>query len=745
MREFLKRLFGRSADAPPASAALVPPDRRSRPLTDHDPPRGQVPMASRHTGDAAVQRYFELGIIIERAKADGDFPCAVRAARDTYPLMPAVVRQMKKEYGSFDLRTSHAVHTASTLMAVMGDREGIQELRSALTAMRELRDWLPAAEDAEADAVSVDVIVAAVAAKPGLRQSELKKCAGVKDGRRLSTLATWLEKGKRLQRVKEGSTYLLYPWGYRLAAPSSNAAADAATTFTTNSAVVPAFRRSRARAAVHARPLTLKNLPYVRLPKAPQAWAERHQEQAEGILVTAAEEKAQATTAKQLRSALPHFVVSGKGWVLTREEALPPTERPDRAFRQVFPTAGSTLWLDPKGRRAEFPTAPAIALTTDRAGAKLAECGLAHDVYRADVNGDGSGVLFLSREGVLHGYTERLEALVLERVADLPEYAAQANRFGIQLHELKNHTRCVALSTDRSRYLVTIVDEAWCYDTKSGEPLWGLRFPTKEDWTEVAAQRSERVGTTTEINTALELMELRLPVSPEVITHQYRALAMRWHPDRNPQDPDATRKFQELSAAMELLSGADLSKLSGRELERVSYEQMLHQSSVTLGGGRMATLSVTLQVGGAFGADWIYAANFARTGHGVFLAGYSGRIVEVDASGIPRRIYDIGAVPRHVAETPSHRYILTDTRLYVLCQDSLDALVDVFEQGHLIVGDTGFGFLGPKRFQWFSSTGRLLGLVETRDPIRRTYSGPAGLVVETRMHRAVIHGAPSWW
>jgi hypothetical protein len=702
-------------------------------------------MASGHTGDAAVHRYFELAAIIERAKSDGDFLSAIRAARDTYPLMSAVVRQMKKEYGRFDLSASNAVHTAGTLMAVMGDREGIQELRNALNATRELRDWLPIVDDAEADAVSVDQIVAAVAAKPGLRQSELKNCITAKDGRRISTLAAWLEKGKRLQRVKEGSTYLLYPSGYRLAAPSSDAAADAATTFTTNAAVVPAFRRSRPRSAARARPLTLKNLPYVRLPKAPQAWAGRHEEQAEVIVEAGADVKNQAADTKQSRSALPHFVVSGNGWVLASEEALPPTERPDPAFRQVFPTAGSTLWLDPKGRRAEFPTAPSIALTTDRAGAKLAERGLAYDVYRADVNGDGSGVLFLSREGVLHGYTERLEALLLERVVDMPEYAAQANRFGILPHELKNHTRCVALSTDRSRYLVTIVDEAWCCDTKSGEPLWGLRFPEKEGWTEVAAQRSERVGTTAEINTALQLMELRLPVSPEVITHQYRALAMRWHPDRNPQDPDATRKFQELSAAMELLTGADLSLLSGPQVEQVSYERVLYQSSITLADGRTTTLSATMRMGGAFGADWIYAANLARTGHGSFLAGYSGNVVEVDASGIPLRVYDIGAVPRHVAETPSHRYILTDTRLYVLRQDSLDAVVDVFEQGSLIVGDTGFGLLEPKRFQWFTPTGRLLGLVETRDPIRRTYSGRAGLVVETRMHRAVINGAPSWW
>jgi hypothetical protein len=701
-------------------------------------------MASGHTGDAAVRRYFELAVIIERAKADGDFPRAIRAARDTYPLMPAVVRQMKKEYGSFDLSVSRAVHTASTLMAVMGDREGIQELRNALTEARELRDWLPVAEDAEADAVLVDQIMAAVAAKPGFSQSELKNCITAKDGRRISILAASLEKGKRLQRVKEGATYSLFPSGYRLATPSSGAAEDATRVVTANSAVVPPFRRSRPRAVAHARPLTLKNLPYVRLPKAPHTWAERRQNQTAAVAETAADAKAQIASAKQSRSALPHFVVSGNDWVLANEEALSPGERPDPAFKQVFPTAGSTLWLDPKGRRTEFPTAPAIALTTDRAGAKVAERGLAYDIYRADVNSDGSGMLFLSREGVLHGYTERLEALMLERVVDMPEYAAQATRFGIQPHELKNHTRCVALSTDRSRYLVTIVDEAWCYDAQSGEPLWGLRFPAKEGWTEIAADRSERVGTSAEINAALQLMELGLPVSPEAITHQYRALALRWHPDRNPQDPDATRKLQNLNAAMELLSGTDLSRLSGGEIERVSYEQILRKSSVTTADGGTVTVTISMQ-GRSIGADWIYAANFARAGSGAFLAGYSGRVVEVDASGIPHRVYDIGAVPRHIAETPTHRYILTDTRLYVLRQDSLEALVDVFEQGSLIVGDTGFGLLEPKRFQWFTPTGQRLGLVETRDPIRRTYSGPAGLVVETRTERAIISGAQSWW
>jgi len=275
--------------------------------------------------------------------------------------------------------------------------------------------------------------------------------------------------------------------------------------------------------------------------------------------------------------------------------------------------------------------------------------------------------------------------------------------------------------------------------------LWGLRFPTKEGWTEIAAERSERVGASAEVSDALRLMGLTLPVSPEAITHQYRALAMRWHPDRNPQDPESTRKFQGLGAAMELLTGVDLSRLSGTEIERVAYQQMLHNSSITLPDGTRVTMSIALQVGSAFGADWIYAANFAHGGYSTFLAGYSGRVIEVDPSGIPLRVYDIGAVPRHVADTPAHRYILTDTRLYVLCQDQLVALVDVLDKGKLIMGDRGFGLLQPKQFQWFSHTGQLLGEVKTRHPIRRTYFGPEGLVVETRTHRGIITGAPSWW
>lgn len=737
MFNFLKRLFGESS-AP--SGFGIPRDVQ-RPLSVPPSPSharsGRASKAGGLTGRAAVNRYFELSNTIVSAKSRGDFRAAVRAARQTYPLMPAVVRQMKSEFGGFDIATSHAVHTAGTLMAVIGDREGIQELRAALQSTTELRVWLSSADEAESDADLVDKIVSAVNAKPGVKQKDLKtEIEG--DGRRLSILASWLEKGGRIQRVSQGNSYLLYAKGYRIASPKEEVSTpDIAPQI---QAIVPPVHSRRAnRPASNARTLDFKNLAYIRLPKAPNAWEERAKAQNASAADT---DEATETSPK---SKLPRFQVSGNGWAIQSESPLPPAERPNTAYRETFHTSGSTVWIDPSGKRTDFPTSPAVVLTTGRDGARLGEQGLAFDIYRSDVNGDGSGMLFLSREGVLHGYTNTVEPILLENLAEIPEYAEQAKRFGIDPLSLKNHVRCVCLSQDRKQFLVTIVDEAWRYDTETGRPLWGYRFPSKEGWTEIAAERSERAGASSDVVAALRLMELELPVTPENITRQYRALAMRWHPDRNPKDPSATKKFQELGAAMELLTGVDLSRLSGNEVERVVYQQILHQSKVQIQPGLNVTISMTLQVGGAFAADWIYAASFADEVNTTYLAGYSGRVLEVNPNGVPVRIYDIGAVPRQITKTASHLFILTYTRLYILRENELVALIDVLDQGKLIVGGNGFGLFRAKCFQWYSNSGELLGEITTRDPIRKIYWTDQNMIVETRTHRGVVSGSQQWW
>ena len=48
------------------------------------------------------------------------------------------------------------------------------------------------------------------------------------------------------------------------------------------------------------------------------------------------------------------------------------------------------------------------------------------------------------------------------------------------------------------------------------------------------------------------------------IKKAYRKLAKERHPDRNPDDPNANEKFQELSAAYDVLSDDDKRKLFDR-------------------------------------------------------------------------------------------------------------------------------------------------------------------------------------
>lgn len=767
MTSFFKRLLGLTDDSPRADSPSTSSSARPAPPTPRMQATARGGGEEGETGGDLVNRYFELSGEIEMGKRDRDYARAIRAARATYPILPAVVRQWKREYGRFDINTSHAVHTAPKLMAVMEDRDGIRELRTVLESMKELRDWLPSAEEAEADVEVVPQIVALVQSEPGILQSSLKsRLAGGADadaGSAASNLAAWLEKAGRIQRVKKGSSYQLYPAGYRIPTarpPSSSSSSSSrgssssptseSSTLSSSSTSSSSFsssllaptrppRARSPRSAAKARLLDVDGLPIVRLPRAPLQWEEREQRQADAPRTASKTTKATSG---------PKFEVQGVGWALAAEEKLAPSDRPDPAYKDVFPTGRYTHWLDAKGKREGFEYAASVLRVTNREGKVVAERGLAHDVYRSDINADGTGILFLSREGTLHGYTETVDRFIEESLADLPEYRAQADRFGIAPRELKNHTRTVAVSSDRTRYLVTIVDEAWCLDTATGEVVWGFRMPSKQGWTRVVAERSERTGTSIEVEAALRLMELELPVTPDDITKQYRVLAMRRHPDRNPGDPKATARFQELGAAMELLTGSDLSALSGQEVERVTYEQVLSTSRVSMPDGRGGAVdmefTISMGVSESFASDWIYAANLGKDGR-AFLAAYSGKVVMVSPRGIPERVYDIGSVPRHIADAGEHLYILTDTRLYVLAGDRLEALVDVHGASDVVVGDRGFALLEPKAVTWYTPEGRRVGSVETKDPLRRVLSTSAGLVVETRQHRACIIGAPSWW
>lgn len=695
MFRFIRRLLGQNADSESRHSSANKLIVQS--------PSGQ-------RGRRATDAYFENMARIQGAIAAQAFGEAARCVRESLRYIPDWVRENVHEYGSFDILTIPALQQGGTMLALVGDDEGLDRMREIVTSTPELERWRTEVEQHLSDRVLFEAILAVVIENPNCLQTDVKTLTGMADGHRIGTLISYLEKARKLVRVKEGRTYRLLP-------PGSPDVPEPPP-----KRIVASHRPDRKPPPL--REIDISSLDYVPLPRAPLHWEE-------------------AQIARE-RAAVPEppepFEIRDAGWKIVAVEKIPTTERPDTAFRQMYPTESGLVMIDDLGRAEGLGQIDAAALRYDREGKLAAKKGLHHGVYRVGIHPLGHGLIAMSRDCVVHAYDDYLDPILETALTQAPEIVALRKRFEIADKQLKNHIRCVALSETASRYLFTAVDEAWCVD-KSGNGLWGAKLPFKEGWTRVASP-SRGFGTSVEVNHALALMDLSLPLTPEELKRRYRALAKQWHPDFNPGDTEANQKMTSLTAAAELLTGVE-----GAAIPRytgAAFVREMHRTEVKA-AGVILTMTIGMQVGELHAADWIYATCFAAKSESVYLAGYSGRIVLVDKNGKAVRAYDIGSVPRRIVDTGDYLYLLTDTRLYVLRDDALHALIDTFDGGDLIVAQTGFGLLETKRLRWFREDGRYLGSIVSKDPIRRVYSAGDRTVVETRLRRVVVAGVPRWW
>jgi hypothetical protein len=203
------------------------------------------------------------------------------------------------------------------------------------------------------------------------------------------------------------------------------------------------------------RELDLTSMPYVPLPRAPLRW-----------------EEARSRGAQQVPQAQDSFEVRDAQWRLTGVEKLPTAERPDPAFRRLYPVDCGLLMIDDLGKAKGLGPIQAAALRYDRNGRLAAKAGFRRGLYRSGVHPMGRGLVAMSADCVLHAYGEDLQPLFETALADAPEIQPLYRRFDICEERLKNHIRCVALSRDHQRYLFTAVDEAWCVG-RQGQTIWG--------------------------------------------------------------------------------------------------------------------------------------------------------------------------------------------------------------------------------------------------------------------------------
>lgn len=655
-------------------------------------------------------QYFESMAKMQSAIAANDFRTAASLVVVNLSYIRGWVEETSRQYGAFEIPSIPALEQGGRILALVGDESGILKMQEIVESRVELSAWSEYVRRHQKDLSLFEAIQEAVSNRPNCLQSEIKGIVGEGDGRLVATLISYLERADKITRTREGRTYRLI------------------STQSPDAPKPPPKRKVESHRKSHRPPgireIDFAELTYVPLPRAPSRW----------------EEVRDGREVAKIAEPNGHFEVHDADWRLEEVESIPMADRPDPAFRQVHPSNSGLLMVDDLGKAEGLGRIEAAALRYDRFGNIAAKAGLRHGAYRVGVHPLGNSLIAMSRDCVIHAYDDRLELILETALEGTPEISDLKKRFNIPDERLRNHIRCVALSQDEGRYLFTAVNEAWCVDA-NGNGLWGARLPNKEGWSRIAYPSSE-FRHSEDVLHALDVMGLKLPIVPEDVRRRYRELAKLWHPDTNRGDELAHDKMKALNIAAETLTGIDVTSIPSYTGAYFSRDERVSEIEV---GGHTLTMTMKLIAGEIQVADWVYAACFAAESDSVYLAGYSGRVVQVDGWGRGVRAYDIGNVPRRIIDTGDHLYLLTDTRLYILKGDALVSIIDMIEAGDLIVAQTGFGLLEKNRLRWFSEDGEYVGCVLSKDPIRRVYSVGDNMIVETRQRRATVSGVAAFW
>lgn len=158
-----------------------------------------------------VDRYFELLQLVEEAIRSNQFEAAERYVREGIQLLPDLVAETIQEYGSFDISASPVVERGAMLLALAGDRSGLETLRNNLSGiptenplMVATNKWLKATE-------LIEDVLARVTKEPGIQQLSLRDEFASNAHEQFREVCYWLARTGRITRERHGRSYALWP------------------------------------------------------------------------------------------------------------------------------------------------------------------------------------------------------------------------------------------------------------------------------------------------------------------------------------------------------------------------------------------------------------------------------------------------------------------------------------------------------------------------------------------------------
>jgi hypothetical protein len=345
---------------------------------------------------------------------------------------------------------------------------------------------------------------------------------------------------------------------------------------------------------------------------------------------------------------------------------------------------------------------------------------LKHDVYRYKQSTNRSAFMVSTDDLKLHLYNSEF----------IEKYSLDVSNIVKDKYSL----RCLEISSDFSKFFFTDTDKAYIL-SKDFQVINCWEVPHKEGWVKRKYNPNVSLGQEEKIKKYLDFLEVNEIATFEDIKNSYRRLAIRYHPDLNPNDPRAEKKMKFLNETYEFLTGESYAEVLNELMSDDEY--WVNQQSNFKFDVMGMKIGISFNLGGE-GRDWIYGVGISDDGSTIYLGCYSGKVYKIIEDGIVERVYDIptnnesGTNPiRYVVEREDYLHILSNYYLYILKNDKCIFYLNLDSYTNIKWYEDGFLQFKDKDISIYSNDGGLISQITSKNKIYNICYRNGLILVET--------------